>query len=168
MEGYFWWLVEKVDPDKKRENYISLLKELFQISYRYSNQMDKNRYEAGVNLRFNFEYSTGFFLGEELNRKPCTVLEMLIGLSGQMEDQVGYSQEKWFWEMIHNLNLDHEFDRVEVDQKINDWMSHTYEPNGDGSIFPLRHHDSMDCRRVELWDQMSAYVNERYAKRNYI
>ena len=72
MEGYFWWLVEKVDPDKKRENYISLLKELFQISYRYSNQMDKNRYEAGVNLRSNFEYNTGFFLGEELNRKPCT------------------------------------------------------------------------------------------------
>jgi hypothetical protein len=130
---------------------------------------DENRSEDGKQLWEDWS-------GEELNEEAqCSVLEMLIGLAKRIDYILADSREgdrtaKWFWEMVGNLGLEEFTDRDLVDERRNYnndrildiLIERLYSASGRGGLFPLRRPDE-DQRRVEIWYQMQAYLEENYS-----
>lgn len=171
--SYFTYLVGRVGviPGSPFEKYYKLLNDLFHIEFLwdYSIVTDVNRADDGIYMRFLYFQETG--KGRDYDGDlPCTVLEMLVGLSVRLEtDLMGEPgndhPERWFWDMINNLglssNTDDHYDQQITWDNVGRWMSRNYRPDGYGGLFPL-HHPPMDQRRVPIWDQMSMYINENY------
>lgn len=126
--------------------------------------MDENRARDGEMLRCYFEDETGNPCKVDSN---CSVLEMLVGLSERIDDIMGEPGEqhydRWFHEMLHNLELDaemdDEFNPQEVYMIVKNFMTRNIDYNGVGGLFPLRN-SYEDQRYLSLWDQMSCYMNE--------
>jgi hypothetical protein len=161
---YFKWLVNKVNA--KSED-VPLLHFLFTEEFWWDPSIptDSSRAEDGIDLRALYfdETDEDFDLDE-----PCTVLEMLIALALRIERDImgepGYDYpERWFWTMIKNLGLSDErgglFSENYCSNVIENWLSRKYDSNGYGGLFPLKYPHS-DQRKIPIWDQMSAYLNE--------
>lgn len=134
---------------------------------------DENRAEDGHALRELYFQDTGRAVEETL-RPFCSVLEMLVGLSLRIERDITYRAydddhtKRWFWEMLENSGLikfpDH---RMTIDNAnkakgvICYILDRTYEPDGSGGFFPLKHAAS-DQRKLELWYQADAYLAENF------
>lgn len=97
------------------------------------------------------------------------MLEVLIGLARRMDailSDAGDEQvSRWFWEMFDNLGLgnfpDDNYDADAVSDLIEGWLDRRYNRNGKPGLYPLKHAE-VDQRKVEIWAQMSAYINENY------
>ena len=91
--------------------------------------------------------------------------KMLIGVAAHMEDQLCDSIETWFWVLIENLCLtqfdDYDYDERGVEFIVMTWLNRNYQPNGAGSIFPLKDYPG-DCRNIDIWAQMNAWISENY------
>lgn len=165
---YYQWLLSRISADPistdPYSNYQTLLEELYSIPYTWTHELDRNREIAGLQLREEFAYNSGFDQSG-MEQTPCSVLEMLIALAEYMAEIYGYTLSKWFWEMISNMKLDHFTDGNcnvnQVDGMVNRWLQGNYTRSGDGTPFPLRRFD-VDTRRIQLFDMLSAYVNENY------
>lgn len=172
---YFKFLYRIVDVKSNHDNsdYTLLLEHLHNIDFYSFVPNDDNRAEDGKKLRiiFDEEANTGLSLSPE---EPCSVLEMLIGLSFRMENELldGTSEKKvdeCFWELIDNLGLTwtNNFAYVKhggsdkIDHLINILLSRKYAKNGRGGIFPMKNTPN-DQREVEIWYQMSEYLLEKY------
>lgn len=158
---YYIWLRNLVG---NRHGYKKLIKQLDTMPYTWIFALDENRAAGGVNLRSEYAYETSTDV-EDVRVGPCTVLEMLIGVANHMVDQLSCDIETWFWTLIGNLCLD-QFDDDNYDPRgvefiIQSWLNHKYLANGAGSIFPLEHY-SGDCRNIDIWSQMNAWINENY------
>ena len=174
QQRYFNWLCSKVRADRDPEymHYSCLLNDLFNQEYRwdFAIESDANRADDGINLRLLYSQETGDRL-DWINRKTsCTILEMLIAMSIRIEmdimgDPGEDRPERWFWEMLGNLGLmimtDDNYDPNYVTDIIWRWMARQYSKNGSGGLFPLRKPTS-DQRSIPIWDQMGAYLVERY------
>lgn len=162
---YYIWLR---DITGNRRHYKKLIKQLDEINFFWIFALDENRAAGGINLRRKFAYETSTNV-EDVRVGPCTVLEMLIGVTIHMEDQLGGSLEEWFWVLINNLHLD-KFDDYEYDERgviyiIDTWMNRTFMKDGEGSLFPLKDYPG-DCRNIDIWSQMNAWINENYPSDN--
>ena len=71
-DGYLNWLMDKVDGEK---GYLKLFRALGNREFTWIVDNDRNRASDGLLLRDHYGYFTG------LNGQPCTVLEMMVGLS---------------------------------------------------------------------------------------
>lgn len=180
IQRYFEWLTERVDCDEYHtEEYQCLLQSLFHTEFTWLLEMDGNRADDGIGLRFSFyreEPDVGDILILNLP-EYCTVLEMLIALATRCERDVMYDPDYgdrtalWFWVMVENLGLSGFSDRVYrrnprvIDQDIDNclelFMDREFEPDGTGSIFRV-HTSQMDMRDVDLWYQMQYYMNENF------
>lgn len=99
----------------------------------------------------------------------CSMLEMLIALARRVAFLEDEDARDWFWILVKNAGITDCNDRAYRD---NPHLEHTidhildrviwrkYEYNGEGGLFPLRNPER-DQRQVELWYQLSAYLNER-------
>ena len=168
LNDYFEWLYDMVrnDQRRKRVSYKKLLMSLHNIEFRYSIEYDENRAVDGQNLRWYFVDDGGDRDILEWD-EPCTVLEMLIALSYNMETimedpDVDYSAGYWFWKMIDNLDLlgmtDSKIDPKYIRQRINIFLDREYESNGEGSIIKIDNCVE-DLRSVEIWYQMCWYLD---------
>jgi hypothetical protein len=92
---------------------------------------------------------------------------MMVALAISCEDfmddpQKGDRTGQWFWGMIVSLGLgsmtDDRFDGKYVEQTIYRFLSHDYEPNGQGSLFTI-YSCKQDLRYVEIWRQMCWYLD---------
>lgn len=172
---YFDFLCDIIRDDRNRGDDFSLLLErLHSIEFYSLVPNDENRIEDGKKLRdkFNDEMAhTGPFVCEN---DPCTVLEMMIGLTFRMEmDLIESPFEKnpaeCFWILVDNLNLgwcdNYAYYQEEglqaINEKIYNLLSRNYDRNGQGGLFPLNKATN-DQRRVEIWYQMSLYLQENY------
>ena len=162
---YYIWLRDLVG---NREGYSLLLKQLDSIPFTWIFALDENRSAGGILLRGRYAYE--FSVDEDDVRKgPCTVFEMLIALAGHMAEQLDETIEpqigKWFWVLVHNLHLDKfdddNYDARGVDYIISCWLNRNYTEKGEGSLFPLKDY-SGDCRNLDIWSQMNAWINENY------
>lgn len=167
---YFEWLCGLVGLDRE---HWTLAKTLHRTEFYWSVANDDNRASDGIRLRDIFEDESPYENYRCL-QGPCSLLEMLIGLSIRIEDILS-DPDSWdrtgdrFWEMISNLGID-EFtddsyyenngDRI-VQDRINTFLSRTYKICGRGGLFPLKYPER-DQRKVEIWYQMSAYLLENY------
>lgn len=168
---YYMWLLSKVDNGRGiTYSYSKLLDFLFSCRYEYAFEMDSNRAKAGESLRALFAMESGLYL-EDVMTGDCTVLEMLIALSDYLAFNTDSHTDAWFWKLIDNLGLNDQrndsYDENYISSQVYKWMNHDYEPDGEGSLFPLKDPHS-DCRNMEVWDQMNAYLVENYPIGNWM
>lgn len=167
---YFKWLVELVEGD----NYILLLHRLSKITFSWFVDNDENRAADGIALRGMFmdenDIDTDIWVMD-----PCTIFEMLVGLAVRMNDlMIGIEEENkthyWFWLLMDNLDLGDLDDDAffkhgglsKIDDILDVFINRKYDKNGVGGLFPLM--NSMeDQREVEIWYQMSIYLDENYS-----
>ena len=167
---YFDWLCNKIVSD---DSYDELLNCLHNMRFRAVYPYDESRESAIDDLRGDFLYEHRGIYANELPY-DYSVLELLVELAERIEDKVmdnplyGDRSKKWFWIMIENLGLDdmynENFDEDYVVEAVSRWLRHDFEPNGDGSPFPLKHPPT-DARDVDIWRLANWYLSERFEGR---
>jgi len=168
-ELYFKWLyrhVASIRLKNPERSYWSLLRQLHDTEFVYFVPTDDNRAVDGTELRQEFFQAIGGTPSghPEIMDRPCSILEMLIALSGRLSFSGGGASRDWFWHMLDNLGLrgysDAHPNTREVNRILKRLVERTYDYNGNGGLFPLQHPHS-DQRRVEIWYQMNSYLIER-------
>ena len=162
-QDYFLWLTSQIAvPANNRNRYDDLFQRMYDTEFVWIVGNDENRLQDGADLR------TEFLNGSRPAIKhPVSLLEVLIALSRR----VAFSSlserrpEVWTWRLIKNLGLNKASDPL-VGQKAENveailealvWRN--YRPDGKGGFFPLKH-PREDQTKLEIWDQMNAYVIE--------
>ena len=169
LNDYFEWLCDIIIVNGEDRTYWFLAKTLLETKYEWFVPNDDNRGMDGLKLREEY--------GEDLLwaiNRPCTMLEMMIGLARRMADltvELGEPDRtrEWFWVLIRNLELekftdDDYFDyggSPRVRFLLEQVLARTYKRSGKGGLFPLRN-AKKDQRKVEIWYQMCAYLMENY------
>jgi hypothetical protein len=163
---YFNWLCAKVLNLKPLDNsvtYWELLRKLHRTEFVWVISGDDNRAEDGKELRREF------ILQAEVPDDPewrtllgCSVLEMLIAFARRAEFQDETPLPVWFWEFLSNLELDKfsdqaGFDSEFVEMVLDDLIWRTYNPDGNGGLFPIKN-PPQDQRDVEIWYQFCEYL----------
>lgn len=176
LRDYHRYLISLVDDENGilSCNYAQLLGFLDDISFKWHIDMDKNRAEDGIQLRYIYDYSYTNYdeVSEKLEDKPCSVLEMLVALSLRCYDEYlsGFdtdlaSPSKVFFDMLKNLGLkdqdDEHFSFEKCLNVINDFLDRKYSRDGVGNIFRVNPAD-LDCRKTEIWWQMMRYVDKYF------
>lgn len=169
---YFNWLVSKVQFPRYSK-YLKLFSHLHKRIFSYNKiPMDGNRSEDGIDLRYRgFGYEENIDQHEierYLDRRDCSMLEMMVALAIRAENIVGNSvcgdrTGLWFLYMIVSLGVkemdDDHYDKETVDFAIDNFLEHNYEPNGKGGLFTVEN-PPHDMRDVEIWSQMCWFLNE--------
>ena len=168
---YFEWMYQLV-CNNRRLSYRKLLSYLHNVEFIYIIEMDSNRAEDGIDLRYRFGYEQGYnnqMISTLLDNRPCSVLEMLIALAIRCEEHImddpdiGNRTGQWFWNMIVNLGLgsmdDSMFDENYVKDVVLRFLDRKYKRNGEGGLFTVEH-CKRDLRTVEIWYQMCWYLDE--------
>lgn len=171
MDRYFKFLCNIV---KGEIVFDLLLRHLHRIEYYSFVPNDDNRGEDGKRLRDIFLNEENSDLREMEDLGPCTVLEMLIGLSYRIENELedgpaAMKAPSCFWMLINNLELEwvnnnayvQEGGAYAIDEKISVLLDRKYSRNGHGGLFPLNHTRN-DQRNIEIWYQMQEYLLENY------
>jgi hypothetical protein len=161
-EAYFHWLVEQVrEEGHQRKTYWDLLKIMHTAEFVWLVPNDDNRISDGLDLRTEF-------LNEQEEREstvdgPCSVLEVMVGLSRRVAFLAGGNAEGWAWQLMCNLELHKHHDPLRrprtVTQILHALVWRLYDPDGSGGFFPLGF-PKQDQRKVEIWYQMAEYVQE--------
>lgn len=168
-ELYFHWLYEQVaDPHFEDEDltYWEVLKVLFSVDFAFVIDMDKNRVEDGKALRRKFVEEKGLSnVPQHWIEIGCSVLELMLGLSVRLEFLADGEPHYWFWELMENLGLrgysdSHVIPTEDIEEILNRVIFRQYGKNGVGGFFPLKH-PQRDQRELELWAQLSDYVQEQ-------
>jgi len=180
VNEYYAWLCDIINVNQSDRTYWFLAKTLHRKDYYWSVPNDDNRGMDGLRLREEFAEewinnsidSYGWVRG--VLDRPCSMLEMLIGLSRRMVDILVEPGEKdqterCFWELMENLGLDKYTDdeyfelrgTPRVNHIIDVVLDRSYKRNGKGGLFPLRI-AKKDQRKIEIWYQMCAYLLENY------
>lgn len=168
--AYFDWLYD-IACDGKKKSYTKLLRTLNSIDFTYSIPMDSNRAAEGEDLRYRFGWEEGYEdveIAKFLDIHPCSMLEMMVGLSIHFEEQImrdptfGDRTSVWFWEMITNLGLssmsDDHFNPIRVENAISTCLNREYKPDGTGGLFKIEG-CLTDLREVEIWYQGCWYLS---------
>lgn len=169
-EQYFVWLygqVAEVEKSNPKMTYWNLLKQLYTTEFLYIVANDENRAEDGIALRGEFVRSERLRgvdpLWMTLN---CSMLEMLIALARRLYHEDDGEPRVWFWLLLENLEIARFNDQVWVpravdliDDVLQGVVFRLYNKNGRGGLFPLKHAEE-NQRFVELWYQMSAYIQQ--------
>lgn len=174
-ESYFDWMYDKVlGFSSRRINYHKLFRHLNNVPFVYPMDMDQNRANDGVSLRYRFGREEGvaeWKIDEAFGKTKCSILEMMLALAIRCEDNImsdddyGDRTGQWFWSMIVSLGLNGEVDRSydedKVDIILERFVRREYEPNGRGGLFTVERSD-VDMREIEIWYQMHLYLQEEF------
>ena len=172
-DKYFNWICELIDHNEcdDKLSYIKLLHYLDSVNFYYFIDMDANRANDGISLRYRFGYEMGYskdLIESKLDIRPCSVLEMMVALSVKCENIMEQPDENdrtglWFWNMIDNLGLgdmtDYAFDEDYVREMIDIFLEREYSYNGEGGLFTVKN-PKTNMRDVEIWSQMMWYLDE--------
>lgn len=174
-ERYFKWLYRQVASSRitdPQRSYWSLLRIMHATEFTWYIHNDDNRAEDGKELRaefYNAQHDSHDILWDQLG---CSFLEMMIGLARRLSFNGGGAPADWFWHLVDNLGLsdcnDYNMERrgnavlysVRVEEALERVIDRNYDRNGDGGLFPLRR-PGRSQTRVEIWEQMHSYLNER-------
>lgn len=168
-ESYLVWLYAQIGSVRLRNKATSfwdLARVMFTTEFTWFVPNDDNRAEDGRDLRLEFMDETGYEPDEDWLDLGCSMLEMMIALSRRLSFEADGGARDWFWQLVANLGLEEcndrsNFDPDRVTEILQIVCKRTYAPTGQGGLFPLRNPEQ-DQRRVELWDQQSAYIRERF------
>lgn len=165
---YFEWL-NRMMPGW-RNTHSLLIRQLFDIPFTYSMEMDANRLNDGLGLRTRFCWERGYGYNEREALKewcPCSVLEVMIALAFRCEEEFMtlYTEEemveRWIGPMIRSMELDTyddgHFDPEAVQIAVGDIVARRYSPDGRGGLFYIPGFRG-DMRQIEIWEQMMAWI----------
>lgn len=166
--GYFNWLCRQVktpDPNSRWE----LFGELHQKQFTWSVPNDDNRVADAAELRAEY---WGTYDGHDT--EVVSVLEVLIALSRRVSWEEDSPAKEWAWKLLENLTLhrDRFLDPLytpeinEIGDILDALIWRQYKPSGLGGFFPLAF-PSQDQTKVEVWYQMSAYLEERHPEHDH-
>jgi hypothetical protein len=175
---YFEWLLTCLDPDGVKEGVVYVCSLLQNCAFLRRVGHDDNRASNGENLRLEFlDQEDPGFDDQEIDdflAYGCTWLEMLIAFCRQLSFMYEGSTQSRFLELVGNMGLDpltrfnphrsrrlEEYDQGYVNIATSKIDNNRFDRNGHGGLFPLREPHVLDQREVELWEQQSAYFNER-------
>lgn len=173
-ETYFQWMIHLVCENGygRRRSHLKLFFLLHETEFIYTMDMDANRADDGMDLRYRFAYECGMKaeeVREYLDDRPCSIFEMMVALAQRCEEQImdnpddGNRTGKWFFDMLKSLGLtmmdDSRFDRLTTMDILIRFMRRDYEESGQGGLFTLRY-PKFDMRNIEIWYQMMAYLEE--------
>jgi hypothetical protein len=156
---YLDWLGSQVRVDNGK-SYTHLLSALLEKEFVWLIPNDDNRIADGLEIRQEFTEETGIRV-----EGVCSVLEVILGLARRLEFMAGGDAPGWAWQMICNLGLHKFADPIgtrkafKVDEILQALVWRNYDPDGSGGFFPLAWTDE-DQTKVEIWYQLSAYVEE--------
>lgn len=168
-EIYLRWLYSQTGSVRirnPRKTYWNLLRLLYKKEFIWIIPNDDNRVEDGRDLRYEFIDAEEIeSVDIEWMHMGCSVLEMLIGLSRRLSFEAEGEPRVWFWHLMNNLGLsiytdDTTISEDHINEVFDGVIWRTYEPDGYGGLFPLNRPER-DQRDVELWYQLSAYIQER-------
>lgn len=171
-DKYFTWLYNYVCKWRAHDStsYVKLFALLHDIEFTSSIEMDMNRAQDGIDLRYRFAtiYDNYEDIMDILDG-PCSVLEMMIALAIRCEETImddtryGDRTSQWFWSMMTNLGIgnmfDERFDKNFVEEKIYRFLNREYAPDGKGGLFYIKGCKD-DLRDVEIWTQLCWYLDK--------
>lgn len=177
-ETYFEWLRSDcfTSPTERRE-YEGVLRVLHDIPFYWSIWSDENR--AGDAMSFRQSDFLGFqqdlhrvdqhWLNDWANATP-SVLEVLLGMARRYSFYYEGPISMYFGHMFHNMGFQRFPGRMlssETQEQVraiaDDWMARQFQPNGEGSPFPIHHAlNVIDMRQIDIWGQMNAYSAEHF------
>jgi hypothetical protein len=161
--GYLTWLKKLVAVPEGTRTYHQMLAELHNKEFVWLIPNDDNRLQDGLELRAEYFGSSNGDTSEE----GASALEVLIGLSRRLAFVADGDERQWAWRLICNLEFDKFVDPLKSGRKLQDlddrlealiWRN--YNSDGVGGFFPLAWPEE-DQRKVELWYQMNAYIEEQ-------
>lgn len=169
-ERYSDWLYDLIIPPRQRTRphmaYRHLCERLYITPFRWFVPNDDNRVEDARELRTLFYEWSMETRDRDWLELDASVLEVLIALAQRVGFETDEAPGRWFHKFLDQLGLVYftddrwsEHALKEVDARVERFIGRTYEPNGNGGLFPLKH-PQQDQRTVELWYQMAAYVLE--------
>jgi len=159
-ESYFDWLYSLVFSTNV---YTLAMHQLYDTEFKPLVPNDENRAADGVYFRYHYERETGIALPRSEASRPCSMLEMLIGISDRFAKAVvpiGEDQDlAGAFNLIALKNLGLTKNHAANSAIIRRLQQRTYQPNGKGGLFPLKN-PRRDQRDVEIWYQFQEYLNE--------
>lgn len=173
-QEYLEWMTRLVCENGYGGNgsWDCLFAMLYETEFTYLMDMDENRAIDGCDLRYRFGYECGYsgqIIEDELDGRPCSVLEMMVALAMRCEEHImddpdsGNRTGKWFFDMIDSLGLidmhDSCFDVLCAQAVVSRFLRREYGENGCGGLFTLKYR-SADMRRIEIWYQAMWYLDE--------
>lgn len=171
--SYLDWLKSYgINTNYDKDNRYNLLfKKLFNTPFVSLVDFDSNRIYEALEIRREYLIDvSGDHNLEVQELKTCNMLELLISLAVRAENMTFDSNNhltvyEWFWLLIENLGLDsmtnERFDGRICDTILFTFVDRKYHKSGKGGVFPLKNTKN-DQRRVELWYQLSEYINENF------
>lgn len=186
---YYLYRIVQNGGEKHRKLCVELFKNRFFIT-RSAPKRDIDREKDGLELRTEWsnrvhkldnviqnEYP-GDDLDTEFHSIPCTMLEMIIGISKRMSEQLMNEDgedktAQYFWEIIGNLGLDCWDDDnfgwetglapKNVGKICEILCKRQYNPDGTGGgMFPMPGVLDINQKKMEIWYQMQEYINWKY------
>jgi hypothetical protein len=186
IDEYFCWLCKIIQVEQKNKSYWILARRLFDRQFEWFVLNDDNRCEDGMWIRERFDFDL-----TDIYQEHCNMLEVLIALAERFDETVQKAGEqiathRYFWEMMDNCGLSRysdswfsdnleDYKRISgkipgetgwdtclIDRIIDKIINREYDRLGNGGLFPLRK-SKKDQRKVELWYQLSEYINENYS-----
>ena len=171
--SYLDWLrTYKIKGSYDEDNsHNLLLKKLYNTDFVSLVNFDGNRvYEALEIRREYFAYICENPDYDLADLVAWNMLELLISLAVRAENMTFDSENymtiyEWFWHLLGNLGLDSmtndRFDGMICDSVLSIFIYRKYDSDGKGGLFPLKNTKN-DQRRVEIWYQLSEYINELF------
>lgn len=168
-EAYFHWLVDQVREEgvsHHERTYWDVLRLMHSKEFVWMPEAgnDDNRISDGLDLRIEFFHENGA-RGTKKTFGPCSVLEVMIGISRRLAWSAGDGAEGWAWQLLRNLELHKMYDPLSrrkarrADEILETLIWRNYSPDGVGGFFPLAW-PSGDQTRIEIWYQMNEYIGE--------
>lgn len=178
---YYEWLGAQVDDayaDKTNKRYTHLWRVLNDTEFVWTVPNDDNRASDALDLRAEFinllgsgdiDKSKGFVAYHHARLDgPPSLVEVIIALSRHMAfNTENTSAAQWAWQLIENLGWHRLANPIgpkkqaRLEDDIEALLFRTYNPDGHGGFFPLGF-PTQDQRKVELWYQMCAYLEEQF------
>jgi hypothetical protein len=168
-DAYFEWLISQINSPSTH-TYQDLFGRMHMTDFLWVIEFDDNRVQDGLDLRDEFFDGRKFEARTNSRTDIISMLELLVSLSRRVAFTAGGDPGTWAWQLIKNLNLHRFYDPInleamtKVDEILYSIIWRGYRYSGKGGFFPLRHPEE-DQRKVELWTQMNAYVNEKMTER---
>jgi hypothetical protein len=159
-EGYFEWLKGQIYIASATHQFDGLLKTLHRKEFVWLIPNDDNRVAEGLMLR-------GEYSGNSQHNflEGVSVLEVMVALSRRMAFILSRNADECAWILIENLGLGRMVDPLtrrkqrKIEEAVDTLVWRTYDENGRGGFFPLEV-PKEDQTKVEVWYQMSAWINE--------
>lgn len=174
-ERYFRWILHSaLSPEliarcgRSGIDIWAVLKEMDSVPFEVTTDMDLNRIDDGIELRYRFGGVTGIpdpEIAATIDIHRCSMLEVAASLALKAGEQIfgnPYEEQgaRWiFGKMLENAGmLEPQADVFDICDGINE---RTYSPEGRGGLFYI-HKCPKDLRKVELWHQMMLYLDVAY------